>query len=799
MIKKLISILMAIVILLSMVMSFSGCSTQQNNLLTLGQWLGMVNNSFGMESYSQEEPYIKNVSKENEYFNTIQIAAEWDVIDRESTIDPNSALTWKDALVTLVNVGNFTKANATEDEKIDYAINNFDSRIRKYWMNRQIDVASATQLLVIAQEKWANKTYKEPISKVEYSENVVDFSDVKQSDYTVSESGNILVGNDIAGNLEVGKVVVLPSSENNATPSAYKIKEIKTNGEYVEVVPDTALELGDVVDELYIEDTFTPDLTQAAFYDGNGNLLSGDPSANVVSQSYSSVSDPMISTLSYSPNGTVETIPLASKTTTFEFKVDGCKVEVAMKSDGLSAKIEMPMSKKDKSWVGYYEAEISNFEVTNKIDYSWFTLHSAEVKVDYTTKNTIGVKKEFVDEKAVYAPKWSNGNGQFLSNLKRSVWKNSDAKGAKTIKIGSIKVASVGVASFSVDVYAKLKVDGTIEISCSETGCKGIEYKNGNCRVINTSDKDTDVKFKCKAEGTVSVAPTVNAFGFAIIGLEAEVGLGAEASLTLHLADAGNHLLQEMSTSDLPPEAVDSMEVEGLSAEAEEIRKYAEKQGGTFECETSTVALHLDRCFDINIYFILKVGIPEGTLAGKLLKSTNIKDEWEIFGSKNAKICNLHVENGDWAKAFRNIGFFTDKNQCTLKYTPFDNTKEEEKETATENSNNSNVTVGEVLVISDMKMVLEVGTTKIISVVQLPKEYELKDVVCSSSDKKVATIDKNGVIKGISEGSTTIIVQTSDGKYSCACSITIVSEGLGEFTPLKFQSVYNDNGMVYAA
>lgn len=799
MIKKLISILMAIVILLSMVMSFSGCSTQQNNLLTLGQWLGMVNNSFGMESYSQEEPYIKNVSKENEYFNTIQIAAEWDVIDRESTIDPNSALTWKDALVTLVNVGNFTKANATEDEKIDYAINNFDSRIRKYWMNRQIDVASATQLLVIAQEKWANKTYKEPISKVEYSENVVDFSDVKQSDYTVSESGNILVGNDIAGNLEVGKVVVLPSSENNATPSAYKIKEIKTNGEYVEVVPDTALELGDVVDELYIEDTFTPDLTQAAFYDGNGNLLSGDPSANVVSQSYSSVSDPMISTLSYSPNGTVETIPLASKTTTFEFKVDGCKVEVAMKSDGLSAKIEMPMSKKDKSWVGYYEAEISNFEVTNKIDYSWFTLHSAEVKVDYTTKNTIGVKKKFVDEKAVYAPKWSNGNGQFLSNLKRSVWKNSDAKGAKTIKIGSIKVASVGVASFSVDVYAKLKVDGTIEISCSETGCKGIEYKNGNCRVINTSDKDTDVKFKCKAEGTVSVAPTVNAFGFAIIGLEAEVGLGAEASLTLHLADAGNHLLQEMSTSDLPPEAVDSMEVEGLSAEAEEIRKYAEKQGGTFECETSTVALHLDRCFDINIYFILKVGIAEGTLAGKLLKSTNIKDEWEIFGSKNAKICNLHVENGDWAKAFRNIGFFTDKNQCTLKYTPFDNTKEEEKETATENSNNSNVTVGEVLVISDMKMVLEVGTTKIISVVQLPKEYELKDVVCSSSDKKVATIDKNGVIKGISEGSTTIIVQTSDGKYSCACSITIVSEGLGEFTPLKFQSVYNDNGMVYAA
>lgn len=794
--KKIIAIVLVIVTLLSMVMSFSGCSTQQNNSLTLGQWLGMVNNSFGMESYSQEEPYIKSVSKENEYFNTIQIAAEWDVIDKESTIDPNSALNWKEAIVTLVNVGNFTSANATDDEKIDYAINNFDSRIRKYWMNRQIDVASATQLLVVAQEKWANKTYKESISKVEYSENVVDFSDAKQSDYTISESGNVLVRSDMLENIEVGKVVVLPSSENNATPNAYKIKEIKTNEDYVEIVPDNDLELGDFVDELYIEDTVTPDLTKAAFYDGNGNLMSGGSVSNVTPQSYSSISEPIISTLAYSPIGNAKAIPLTSKTT-FSFEVDGCKVEVAMKSDGLSAKIEMPMSEKDKSWVGYYETEISNFQITNKIDYSWFTLHSAEVKVDYTTKNTIGVKKKFVEEKAVYAPKWSNGNGQFLTNLKNSVWKNDKSKGAKTIKIGSIKVASIGVASFSVDVFAKLKVDGTLEISCSETGCKGIEYKNGSCRVINTSDKDTDVKFKCKAEGTVSVAPTVNAFGFAIIGLKVETGLGAEVSLTLHLADAGNHLLQEIETSDLPPEVVESMQVTGLSADAEEIQKYAEEQGGTFECETSTVDLHLDRCFDVNIYFILKVGLEEETLAGKLLKGTKITVEWEIFGSKNAKICNLHVENGDWPKAFSNIGFFTDKNQCTLKYVPFNNAKEEEKET--ESNSNSEITVGEVLVISDMKLILEIGSTKIISVVQVPKGYELKDVVCSSSDKSVATIDKNGVIKGVSEGSTTIIVQTSDGKYSCACSVTIASEGSGEFTPLNFKSIYNGDWMVYAA
>ena len=388
-----------------------------------------------------------------------------------------------------------------------------------------------------------------------------------------------------------------------------------------------------------------------------------------------------------------------------------------------------------------------------------------------------------------------------MTNLKNSVWKDASAKklGAKTIKIGSIKVASVGVASFSVDVYAKLKVDGSIEISCSETGCKGIEYKKGNCRVINTSDKDTDVKFKCKAEGTVSVVPTVNAFGFAIIGLKGEVGLGAEVSLTFHLADAGNHLLQETSASDLPPEVVEAMEVTGLTADAEEIRKLAESQGGTFETETSTIDLHIDTCIDINIYFILRVGIEEETLAGKLLKGTKIKVTWELCGSKNAKICNLHVENFDFIKAFSNIAFFTDKNQCTLKYTPFDNADEPEETQDETTSDNNGIDIGEVLVISEMKVVILTGTCKTISVVQIPKGYELKDIICESMDSKIATIDKNGVITAGNEGSTTIVVKTTDGKYSCACAVTVVDEISEDFTPLSyFADTFEFEG-VYAA
>lgn len=782
--KRIISILLVIVTLLSSVVTLGGCSTQEMNTLRVGQWLGMINNAFGMESYSQEEPYITSIGTNNEYFKTIQIAAEWEVIDTDKPINPSDTLLYKDALVYLVNVGNFTKSDASDDEKIQYAIEHFDSNIRTYWMNRSIDVATATSLLVEAQNQWANRTYAEAISNIAYSDDVIELSSSEIGMYEVTEDDNVIMSDISAQGFEVGDIFVLPDQGDCSTPKAYKVEEIKVENGVAEIVTSGNLELGDFVDELYIENTFSPDLTEAEFYDGNGNLLSGG--TNIVPQSNKTTDGAIITNLAYNSNSSPEITQLAAKTT-FSFEVDGCKVELTKKSDGLSAKIEMPLSEKDDSVKGYYEVEVSNFTVTNKIDYSWFTLHSAEIKVDYTTKNTIGVKKTYVDESAVYAPKWSNGNGSFLTNLKKSVWKDSESIGAKTIKIGSIKVASVGVASFSVDVYAKLKVDGSIEISCKETGCKGIEYKNGNCRVINTSDKDTDVQFKCKAEGTISVAPTVNAFGFAIIGLKAEAGLGAEASLTLHLADAGDHLLQEMSSNDVVPEVVEAMQVTGLTADAEEIKKLAEEQGATFESESSTIDLHLDRCIDINIYFILRVGIEEETLAGKLLKGTKIKVTWELCGSKNAKICNLHVENGDWATAFSNIAFFTSEDQCTMKYKPFDGVAEETTEQEdTQVNENEGIDVGEVLVISDMKLILQAGSTKVISVVQVPKGYELKDIVCKSSDSKIATTDKNGVIKAVSEGSTTVIVQTSDGKYSCACSVTVVSEGSNDFTPLNF-------------
>lgn len=789
--KRLISVVLAFAIMLCVLLV--GCS-KNDQYLSNAQWIIMINNAFGMESYNSEKPLVKGMKSDDKYFSQYQIAAEWGVIDTEREIHPENNLLWRDAIVTLVNAGGFLKENSSDDEKIDYAINNFDKGIRKYRLKREITVNEASGLLTIAHNKWANREYTKSVENVKIKDEAVDLKSLgcQIIDYDKS-SGILALNGNYADKIKDGAAIVF-SNDNSVPEATLKAERVTTENGITYIDTTDAVELGDVVDELYVENTFTPDLTKAEIYDGNGNIIQSN--GGIAYQSYSLDDKPTLSTLVSDGNKELNVLPLVQKTT-FTFETDDCKVEVAIKQDGLSAKIEVPFSDSVK---GYYETEVSNFKVTNKIDYSWFTLHSAEIKVDYQTKNSIGIKNTFQKKEQVYAPKWSNGNGSFLTNLKKSVWKDKEnGIGAKTIKLGSIQVASIGIASFSVDIIAKLKVDGSIEVSCSETGCKGVEYKNGNCRVINTSDKDTDVKFKCKAEGTVSVVPTVNAFGFAIIGFKGEIGLGAEASLTLHLADPENHLLAETNVSDVSPEVCEAVAPVGLEADAAEILKLAEEQGGTFTSETSSVKLHLDTCIDINVYFILKVGIEETTLAGKLLKGTKIKIEWEICGSKNAKICNIHVENFDFVKAFSHIAFFTDKDQCTMKYKPFDGAEEKSDDETT--NEDSDVTVGEVLTISTMYVELVPDSTKIISVVQIPKGYSLKDISTKSENEKVATIDKNGVIKAVSEGSTTIIVSTNDGKYSCACSVSVVSHKSKSFTPLSSNAIkefLNDDKVVAA-
>ncbi len=58
----------------------------------------------------------------------------------------------------------------------------------------------------------------------------------------------------------------------------------------------------------------------------------------------------------------------------------------------------------------------------------------------------------------------------------------------------------------------------------------------------------------------------------------------------------------------------------------------------------------------------------------------------------------------------------------------------------------------------------------------LPTDATNKNVTWTSSNESVATVDKNGNIKAISEGTATITVTTKDGGYTATCLVTVTEK-----------------------
>ena len=65
------------------------------------------------------------------------------------------------------------------------------------------------------------------------------------------------------------------------------------------------------------------------------------------------------------------------------------------------------------------------------------------------------------------------------------------------------------------------------------------------------------------------------------------------------------------------------------------------------------------------------------------------------------------------------------------------------------------------------------GNTEKLTATISPSDATNKDVIWSSSNTKVATVDASGNVKAIASGSTTITVTTKDGSKKATCSVTV--------------------------
>lgn len=812
--RRIFALILTAVMLTFIMVSVTGCSAAKITL-GMGQWLTMINDAFGMNSYTSDEPYLTTVAEDNRYFAAVQTAVEWEVIDADQDIDVEAPLTYRDALLTLVNCGEFMDADVSEDEKIDYGIEHFDDTIRKYWMDREISQKDATLLLAEAVSQWAGRSYEKE-EHTTFAEGVKDFSqgDAKIEDFHYSEEDSkLMIPETSAPELAEGDVFVMPAGDGLRGTSVFKAENVETKDGQVVVSTSNDLDLYDIAEEVYSQDTFSPTPENTVIRDPDGNIIYDGPkeSAELAKsggyQGLSANADGSITPLTGKEGDLSKEFKIKSKYGDWKIKLsttllDGNsdigleitspnllnikKTEKQIKADNSEQSVEVS--------AGF---NLNDIDITHKIDYKWFKLRSAEVRVDYDSTLEGSVKASKKPLNKVFAKKISKKNtnvNEYMEEVKKYVIEDANAEGIKpkefgfkipdpiVMKLASIDIQNAGLAKVCIDINFQLQVDGSAKLTFNFKGSNGVEYKNNNLRFIKTCDKDVDVEAEVKAELTCGVGPALYLAGLEkkVIGVEARIGLGARYQLTLHLVDSQNHLLFENET-DLSSDAKEIIEKMDLEADQQMIKEIAEKQGCTYTVEGSQpVKLHLAVCNDVTVYFILKGGLSTDSYARDLLKNAELS--WDVFNEKNAKLLSIHIDVGGNAKPYTKVVPFTNKDLCSFQFDKFTagqipSTEASDLTEATEPSETfAPVLEGDNIVVSELFTRMVPGDAYYTNVVQVPKGYTLDDLTMTSDDKNVVSIDEDGVAHAKSPGSTVLTIMTKDEKYKAFIAVLVVGD-----------------------
>lgn len=181
------------------ILGFSGCSRSDDTAeyVTRGEWISMLAEGFGLESYPSETPYYSDVTTASEWFPSVQATAQWDILSiySDDDLDADKPLTYAEMASTAAIAAGFRVDDSQKDEtgkfdarpSIDYATQHgivspdVDS-------DQPMTRSECEAALAAAQEVYIENPGEEKIVAVPNPE-LVDLSDIPL--------GNIQVNGDI--------------------------------------------------------------------------------------------------------------------------------------------------------------------------------------------------------------------------------------------------------------------------------------------------------------------------------------------------------------------------------------------------------------------------------------------------------------------------------------------------------------------------------------------------------------------------------------------------------------------------
>ena len=816
--RRTISLLLALCMVLVSSLSFGACKKEDEAKVDMGLWLSMIANAFGMETYTSKEPYFDNIDETNPYFTAVQAAVEWEILDENMAFSTEDILTYNEALITLVNAGEFLGEDASEKEKIAYGIENFDSSIRGYWGKRDIPFQRAAAMLEKASVQWRYKTYTDCITEVAFEENVCDLADSDISYTRVDDTVTLENGEGLNLSLKEGDVYTLPATED--TPSS--INRVKTityeNGRAV-IVNDPCFTQEDALEsiqELKIQETETINFDRIiGIYDEDGNPIlykKGSKEGNA-NTSFDWNSPKPASTIPCTPDmGKAKQTGFFDNVggeISFELK-NGWSVTASGSSNSFGLEVAKKLGEKENAFrtnikSAFVSGEFSDVELTNDIDYSWGTLHEATVRLDYTFMVEGGVRVEStgdcgkIGEGANVKSSLKEVLGQYkntFQSLSEGIQGNTEKE---EIYICKIRVLGNKLASVDFIVKGQVTVTGEVKLVMELAGSNGFQYKNGNLRIIKGETFRKSISADANLEVTIGPGIQVSLFDkINLADFTIDAGLGFHADVKMNMVDAEFHRYCTASAV-ITDREIDDFTRLSPFVSAEDVLAFAQEEGGSWKNYKGniggTVALYPCICFEWDAYPILRFGIGEESLVSKLANAVSqggVKVDglkMEILGEDDTFIKgHIDIGKGGLASLTGSIGsdMLGKDAECSYAFTPWDDIEEElDEEDSEDESQYREIEGSEGVRLSTYAVTLKEGETSPLRITGIPDGIALGDLVVTSSDSSVAVFDlPNGRIVAKSPGYAFIEVAIPNGT-KVKCGVTVLDSTVPEYTGLS--------------
>lgn len=366
--------------------------------------------------------------------------------------------------------------------------------------------------------------------------------------------------------------------------------------------------------------------------------------------------------------------------------------------------------------VGNFNIDVDNLKS--------FATKKGSGSIKLTCDTTMGFS---LSQSLRYVPD-SNRNGKFPSNWNNSRWTDSDAPGAKEIKVASFKMSYAGIIGGEIGIYLKISVDGQISFGTSIKG-GGILIKtnNGNISSDDLGDKTTVAKINTHLEAKIYTGVTLQLFTFInVIHYTVGAKLIIDALVDLYYDE-------ELRQADV----------------------FADKEGlNEFQLADSKFYY----CIGVDARLLL-FGELEGGVVKEILdalswgKSLNFEKEIARFG--------FHYEDG------HEVG------QCTR-----GNKKENEEVKASKDDD---------ITLDAYKLILNEGESGVVYLRSLPSQTmdllnTKNSITVKSDNKQIAEVSYNKsskaiVVSAVGEGSTEIVITAKRGilwwKKTCEQKVSV--------------------------